>query len=113
LKRTILFQIFWIKEDPANFVQRFLEQRKRNLLIQKSSKLKRIKEVSSKTSQEQRGANTGILKLFRSELNKQRYSKAIQEQRVTNQIIPMLFRTEVKQTKLFQNLSRSKLIKLK
>jgi hypothetical protein len=43
-----------------------LEQSKTNLLILKSSRLKKIKDVSSKTFQEQRGANRGVPKLLRN-----------------------------------------------
>jgi hypothetical protein len=53
-----------MEEDRTNLIRTYLEQRKTSLLIPKSSKLKRIKELSSKKFQEQRGANRSVPKLL-------------------------------------------------
>ena len=54
---TAYLELFVIKEDRISLVRRFLEQKKTNFLVLKFSKWKRIKELSSKTFQEQRGIN--------------------------------------------------------
>jgi len=107
------------------------KRKKTSLLVPKSSRLKRIEEVSSKTFQKQRGANRCVPKLlrnneeqteafvnFRSQGGQTKEFLAFQEtgmktieqvvfqafqvQRITNRGIPKLFRSEEEQTKLCQ-----------
>jgi len=57
----------------------FGNKEKTNVLIPKSFRLNRTKEVCSRASQEQRGANRGVPKLFRSKREETMTFQAFQE----------------------------------